>query len=170
MGRFNHTQNSFGSGELSRNLESRTDIKEYAHGAAIVKNMRILRHGGATKREGLVYGRSVHSTDYDNLHIFNFRPGGLNFLIVIRPFNVTGGMAAGFTDKPILAYNLNDTSFLEPVAVVLPTMANYEWISYGFYETNLSITPGRWSSVHYGVNLILTHSSGEVAPFILFFR
>lgn len=172
MGRFNNIQNSFGSGELSKNLDSRTDIKEYAHGAAIVRNMKVLRHGGVTKREGLVYGRSVHSVGFDDLSIVNFRPGGLNYLIVIRPFNRSGGNLAGFKDLPIAAYYLDEARFLDPATVVMGGSAsiNFSWSTYGFYETNLSITPGKWTAVHYGVNLILTHSSGEVAPLILTYK
>jgi hypothetical protein len=170
VGRFNHIQNSFASGELSKNLEARTDIKEYAHGAAVVRNMKVLRHGGVTKREGLRYGRSVQSPGFNNLSIFNFRPGGLNFLVVMRPFNDSGGNIAGFLDNPIVAYYINQDNFLEPVNVVYPTGTNFEFLSYGLYETNIAVLPGRWTTVHYGVNLIINHSSGEVAPFILTYK
>lgn len=48
-------QRSFTGGEISPVLYSRVDLSKYASGARTLRNMMVMRHGGATNRPGTVF-------------------------------------------------------------------------------------------------------------------
>jgi len=163
MARFNKIQNTFASGEISQQLNARTEIKEYEQGLHTLLNMITLRGGGATKREGFFYGREIGQYPYVNVSLMEYTPIGQNILLAMRSFN---GQTP-YPDAPLLAFNLGQFDFLDNVAVLTQNLISTTWISYGFYEDNIVIEPRLWNSIHYGNLLIMTHGSGLVPPIVL---
>lgn len=57
------SQKAFSGGELSPSLYARTDIQKYYTGLRTLRNMYVMRHGGATNRPGTKFiGESKYST------------------------------------------------------------------------------------------------------------
>ena len=50
-----HSQNNFTAGQLSPRLRGRVDIQKYQNGAKTLTNVKVLPHGGITKRGGFHY-------------------------------------------------------------------------------------------------------------------
>ncbi len=55
MSKFNSIQNSFGSGEISRRLDGRTDLDQYSQALETLDNFLVLRGGGVSKRPSFRY-------------------------------------------------------------------------------------------------------------------
>lgn len=163
MARFNKIQNTFSSGEISQQLNARTEIKEYEQGLHTIFNMFTLRGGGVAKREGFFYGRNVSQIPYRNPTMFEYSPIGKNILLVMRTFN--GSVPA--VDAPLVAYDLDKNNFLNTIPVVTDGTYTNPWISYGFYESNVEIESKHWKYSHYGTLFIMTHASGLVPPIVL---
>jgi len=63
MGKQNQIINSFNAGELSRRMDSRTDIAKYSTGCRILENFLIRVEGGVTKAPGTYYGNEAKHSD-----------------------------------------------------------------------------------------------------------
>jgi hypothetical protein len=55
MTRSSTIKNNFTSGELTPLMYGRSELDPYLKGLAECLNMRVMRHGGATRREGTRY-------------------------------------------------------------------------------------------------------------------
>ena len=63
MGKQNQIINSFNSGELSRRMDSRTDVAKYFTGCRILENFLIRVEGGVTKAPGTYFGNYAKNDD-----------------------------------------------------------------------------------------------------------
>ena len=63
MGKQNQIINSFNAGELSRRMDSRTDVAKYFTGCRILENFLIRVEGGVTKAPGTYYGNEAKFND-----------------------------------------------------------------------------------------------------------
>jgi hypothetical protein len=147
MTKFNKLQNSFSSGELSPKLRGRTDIKEYFQGCEQLENFFILPSGGATRRPGTQYiGDDTLIGNSSKLIPFNYSKEdnyivSLDLLAGVINWTVADGEGNGYNTGTMISY------------------ANPS-------ESALSDING-WNYTQYGDALILTHRSGEFAPYII---
>jgi len=63
MGKQNQIINSFNAGELSRRMDSRTDVAKYSTGCRIVENFLVRVEGGVTKAPGTYFGNAAKFND-----------------------------------------------------------------------------------------------------------
>ena len=63
MARIDHFQSNFTAGELSPRLAGRVDFARYFNGAARLRNMIVMPHGGLTKRPGFRYIAAARRDD-----------------------------------------------------------------------------------------------------------
>ena len=66
----NKIQRSFAGGEVAPELQARTDLSRFAIGLRTLRNMFVLRAGGATKRTGTQFVDITGSTDQWVIHTF----------------------------------------------------------------------------------------------------
>jgi hypothetical protein len=66
----NKIQRSFAGGEVAPELQARTDLSRFAIGLKTLRNMFVLRAGGATKRTGTQFVDITGSTDQYKVHTF----------------------------------------------------------------------------------------------------
>jgi len=59
MAKFRHISNNFKTGEFSPRMKGRTDLEEYQTSCEVLMNMIPLKQGGASKRSGSKYIRSI---------------------------------------------------------------------------------------------------------------
>lgn len=88
-------QRSFAGGELAPTVQARADQEKYASGADIMENFQIMRHGGATTRQGLGYVATVKNSNvYARLLKFVFNDDQTYVLEVGYDATYAGGDGA----------------------------------------------------------------------------
>jgi hypothetical protein len=65
-------QTNFSRGEVSETLDMRADTKVYGDGASLLLNMRLLAHGGASRRPGLRFLQDLGASAASRLEPFVF--------------------------------------------------------------------------------------------------
>ena len=105
-----HSQNNFTAGQLSPRLRGRVDIQKYQNGAKTLTNVKVLPHGGITKRGGFHYVAEGKV----------FQTGGE--LITNGAF---GSNITGWTDKSVGSGSIAHATSL--MNIVSTDGSNYGW-------------------------------------------
>lgn len=116
------TQRSFAGGEISESLYTRVDLTKYATGARKLRNMMVLKHGGAANRSGTIFICEVKDStkrvrlipfifNNDQTYMLEF---GDQYMRVIRDSSQLTKTAQGITgitnaNPAVLTYSGSDT-------------------------------------------------------------
>ena len=149
--RFTSSLTSFKSGRLSEKLFNRIDTKQYKDGASVLKGMRVMPEGGATKTTGTRllndYLPSVETSTAPPYREI--------------PFNFNGNVGAILLFRP----NIFETGFY---------IVSYPWkwdpLIGGHYTLlNTGTDPRDWDYAITDNNIVLTHTSGKYPPKVIRF-
>jgi len=72
MPEFGPIQSNFTTGEISPRLYGRVDLPRYQHAVALMKNFRVISHGGATRRPGTRYVATVKTPSAGKVRLIPF--------------------------------------------------------------------------------------------------
>ena len=167
MPRFNNIQNAFVSGEISPKLQGRTDIREYLSGVDRLENFAVMREGGATKRPGTEVVRQWNPNVAGTFDGDDFIPNK-NTAIIPYIVNSKEAFLVFLTpqeENEVYVYILDTNTF---TSQFVDTQNVATW--FGFFEDhidNIQITSDGWDYIQFGQNLIITHQTGLVMPFIV---
>jgi len=104
MGLAKTPQTDFVSGELDPLMIGRSDIDHYAHGAASLRNMRLLLHGGVRRRPGLEHKNTFVPTTAIGLLPFIFSDTQKNILAFsnarLDVYDTAGVLQQTLTSQP----------------------------------------------------------------------
>lgn len=170
MAEFNISQNDFSRGLVSGKIAGRSDLKDYRSSLSLYQNMLTLPSGGAIKRPGFQYVKSLPyrsigeigaDTDFATIP---FIPDDSNSYLILLPTPQSGTQAPQ-SASPDVSRNID--IFLADGTTCTVTLTT-DASPYAFTGSwPLDLDPRGWRYAQSNDFIFITHSSGSVRPFYI---